>query len=427
MVNGKVGLWLMIGIAVILPIEKWQVAGLVPVDLFFVLLITTAWLSFAHNQTRLRTPLILAMWLIFIGSLIGTMSGLDWIKAWIAIIQEVYLYLVFLTLVNVFTDRDKFLSFSKAWAYMAAVISILLILEAIGLGVPFLQGGGIKGETTDPSEVGRALGTFGNANAAGGYMLVSFFLLLSTSFSGPWRPVRIALLVLYIGGIVATGSNGAALGLVLGLGTATLYWIAQRKGRELLFLLGSGAVMSVITLIMVLFFLPVFASVLGAAAEGSILSIYARAADKLGKREFIWGSGVDIFTEYPLGIGPNVSNSVIGIGLHSDYVAFMIERGPLGFTGLMVFIGEIFFWLALAHKRSTTWRHYLATGALLGGLISMCSSAATHEVTHGRPVWLFFAIVFLHYKFLQAEFSQVESKPEEPVLTGQAQLDLSSV
>ena len=408
MINGKLGLLLAIGMIIVLPVERWQFSGLGPVDGFIILLILTAWPVIWRRRSWVYFPLALAVWLIFIGSLIGALSRLDVGAALKALLQEVYLFTLLLTMANAVVDKKAFLTLNKIWAIVATMEGVLLILGRIGVTIPILAGGGKAALLGDErlSEIGRSVGTFINANAAGGYMMISIFLLLAIPFrSTPrrgaprYRPVRLAMIVLLIGGLLSSGSNGALLGLLLGLALAALYWLHQR-GRIILFMLAMGSL--VVTLLV--FSSPLIVSLLSSSSSSGLLVAFSRVDNKLSKRLELWSASIELATKHPTGIGPNVTASVTGIGAHNDYVAFISERGVLGLIGLFVLLGEILFWLVLAARASRSGSSHLATGALLGGLIGLSVMAASHEVTHGRAVWLLFAMIFLHYKFVRSEF-----------------------
>lgn len=409
MVNGKLGLLLAIGLVIMLPLERWLgPLGMGAVDLFVVLLMLTAWPLLWRRRAPVHIPLALAMWLIVVGGLIGVLSGLNWVAGLTALLQELYLFIAFLTVVNTFVDRAAFLTFRKAWVAVAVVESVLLLIGRLGIGPAFLRS--VSYRSTDVSGIGRSLGTFQNANAAGGYMLVSLFLLLATPYPRNLL-ARIGLTVLLALVIVATGSNSALLGMFLGMAVAVPYWLS-RRGRAMSFALGLVSLAAGV-LILTLFFWPDLLSFFVPVGRESPLFAYSRVEDKLDKRTDIWMSAAAVFQNYPLGIGPNVSKEAIGIGLHNDYVAFMVERGLLGFIGLILLIGEMLLWLVLARKNGVTRQHHFTTGALLGGLVSVLAVAATHEVTHSRPVWLLFAVNFLHCRLLQPGTGQVTSRPAD--------------
>jgi uncharacterized membrane protein len=254
------------------------------------------------------------------------------------------------------------------------------------------------------AERGRSLGSFINPNAAAGYMLISFFILLMTPYPRN-RLLRAGLIGLFFVGILSSGSSSGTLGTVVGLSVATLYWQYQR-GRAVLLGLGLGSLAAAAVIFMMLswsLILPSIVSIMGPPDAGSPLVAFGRFNEKLSARFAIWAPGLEVFPTFPLGIGPNASKTVVGISMHNDYVAFLVERGPLGFIGLMLLIAGMLSWLAQASKNAVGWSHHWATGALLGALVGMCIVSSAHEVTHGRPVWLLFAVIVSHARFVGAK------------------------
>ncbi len=399
MISGKWGLFLAVMAAITIPLERFTYASLVPADLFLVLMIVSVWPILLRRNARVYFPLAAALWVIFVGSLIATLSAVDIPSAVIAMLQELYLYVAFLTLVNAFVAEKERRAFQIAWVIVAALEGLLLLTGRGGVGPEFAtsvagRGGGLE-------EIGRAVGTFQNANAAGGYMLISFFVALSL----PWpknRWLKLGLLAAHVAGIVGTGSNAALGGWILVVGLFTFYLLWHR-GRALLGVIGGGIVALGIFLVVTLLLWPAIAPFFSASSSESPLFAYLRVADKFAKRQTLWEDGWRILEDYPLGIGPSVSRTLIDIGLHSDYVAFAVERGPLGIIGLALFIGEAMLWLALAYRLSRNSGDVFATGALFAGLVSILSFALSHEITHGRSVWLLLTVIFTHYRLLVPE------------------------
>jgi len=396
MISGKWGTFLAVMVAITIPLEKLTYASLVPADLFLVLMMVSVWPILLRRNVKVYFPLAFAMWVIFVGSLIATLSAVDIPSATIAMLQEVYLYVAFLTLANAFVGEKERRAFQIAWVIVAALEGVLLLSGRGGVGPDFATS--VVGRGDNLEDIGRAVGTFQNANAAGGYMLISFFVALAL----PWpknRWLKAGLLAAHLGGIVGTGSNAALAGWGLGLAVFILYWLLQ-KGRALLGVVGLGTVVVGTALVFLYLLWPAIAPALNASSSESPLFAYLRLADKLGKRQVLWEDGWRILEKYPLGIGPSVSRTLIDIGLHSDYVAFMVERGPLGIIGLALLVSEPVLWLALTHRRCRTPDQLWATGALFAGLLSVLSFATSHEVTHGRSVWMLLIVIFTHYTLL---------------------------
>ncbi len=411
MVSGKLGYALAVASIILLPIEKWKVAGLGPADFFLIGFIIVSWPAFWRARTRISFPLIFPWWVIFIGGFIGLLTGIAIIQGLIAVAQEIYLLIMFWTVVNVIKDRETFYKLLRVWVIVGVIESVMLLMQRFGFRIPLFPIGGkadiLGADESYLSSIGRAVGTFLNTNAAGGYMLISFFILLAMPYPRN-RWIRYTLLALMLGGIFSTGSNSALGGLGLGLLIAILFW-AHRRGRTVLLGLGAGIIVGTAVLLSA----PTISSAMSSSRDESAFVAFSRAGHKLEKRLILWTNGTDLSKAHPYGIGPNVTSSITGISLHNDYLAFYTERGQIGFIGLILLLGELFYWLVLAARDGTKWRHHLGTGAFTAGLIGLSIMASVHEISHGRAVWLFYAFIYIHYKLLWAEVGQ--KSPETAV------------
>ena len=405
MINGRLGKVLLLGMLSFVPLELLTVSNLGPGDLFSVLLMVTTWVVLWRERRPMRWPLTLGMWLILVGSLLGTLSGLDWLGAGISLVQEVYLFLMFITIVNAITDRKSLEWMVKVWAIVAAVEAVIIMLDLAGFVLPVIGGGnvkaqvlGISADVAAATEIGRAVGTFRNANAAGGYMMISSFVLLAVPFSRN-RLVRWGLPLLYSVAIVATGSIGAQMGQLLGIVVASFYWMRQR-GRASTFWIGLAALGLAVGGFMTPFVMPLLGG-----SQGSLLFSLGSINRKLDKRLVLWERVDWLMADNPLGIGPNATATVATIGAHSDYVGFFSERGQIGFIGLFLMYGEIVLALGLLDRYGRGWAAKLAPGPLLGGLLALMIMGVVHETFHGRPVWMMFAVTFVLYGFSRRSLS----------------------
>jgi len=126
----------------------------------------------------------------------------------------------------------------------------------------------------------------------------------------------------------------------------------------------------------------------------------------------IWDQLEVAFARSPLGIGPGNSASLtMGIAdrerpdsyrskeAHSDYLAFAIERGPLGIVGLLGLLAALFaqvavYWRASrrtsggAPRRARLW-----TAAMLAVLAGSVVHSLVIEKLHFRHYWLFIALL----------------------------------
>ena len=93
---------------------------------------------------------------------------------------------------------------------------------------------------------------------------------------------------------------------------------------------------------------------------------------------------------------------------HDDYLATLVERGVLGFVGLLLLIGTIIIRASNIDPRqmSAEFRRVVpSTAPLIGALVAMAVSAFTHEVLHYRHFWTLLGILAALYLFARDDVS----------------------
>jgi O-antigen ligase len=131
-------------------------------------------------------------------------------------------------------------------------------------------------------------------------------------------------------------------------------------------------------------------------------------------RQQIWATGMETFREHPLGIGPASFQWQIEIegfddpskGMHSDFVASLVERGIVGFVGFLFLLiavaGTILKMLRLAARSRDRAPGFWAA-ALAGAFAAYVSYGITHEMLHHETFWLLLALILSHVSVLQRE------------------------
>jgi len=138
-----------------------------------------------------------------------------------------------------------------------------------------------------------------------------------------------------------------------------------------------------------------------------------RMEHSTASRAHIWDQLQVAYAHSPLGIGPGNSSSLtMGIAdrerpdsyrskeAHSDYLAYAIERGPLGLIGLLAFMiglcGQVaVYWRGARRARGggTSRRARLWAAAMLAVIASSAVHSLVIEKFHFRHYWVFFALV----------------------------------
>jgi O-antigen ligase len=354
-----------------------------PVDGLIVLFLAGygAWLLSRH--TRLALPLLGSMWLIALGSVTGIWGAPRYYRlfAVVTTIRGVYLYVWFLACADFFARTRRLGATIAVWAAIAGVLGVASFadLHAHVAGGRLLEG------------AARARGTFENPNMFGSYLVVTFFLTWAAAAAGRrWLFWALPPLVL---GVLATRSNGAMLSLLIGTATTILVRPSPHRRRQIGLALAAGA-------LAVAAIAPWYQQVADAAADtfgrergevgGAVLKGYE-------ERTALWREAARAYVAHPAGMGPGnfmyLSGEESGTynSSHNDYIAMLIERGPIGLVGwcvLLVAMGG--FVRALRHAGPGT---ALAWAPLAGLVASVASHAVVVELFHFRHVWLAFALV----------------------------------
>ncbi|HEX5946829.1 MAG TPA: O-antigen ligase family protein [Acidimicrobiales bacterium] len=225
----------------------------------------------------------------------------------------------------------------------------------------------------------RAKATFPNPNLAGHFMATCFMALVVLPVS---RPARIVGLTAAGAGVIATGSFGAIVQLVVGV--LVLGIEAARRARpatrQLLTFAFAGA--------LALLVLVVASGTRLLPEQGETTGYNADHLDRTTTgRIDLWNAAVDQVVDAPWGIGPGSSRNleVLREGTdstetHSEPLAFLAERGALGLLGLVAL------W-------ATVWGFAVPGGVGRAMIASLVVASLFRETSHYRHLWVLLALV----------------------------------
>jgi O-antigen ligase len=337
------------------------------------------WTRVVLRGDRLEWPFRTAMWLLVLGSLGGMLSAGDRSLAVLTLVQDLYLYVWFVTLAHFVARHCRLPVLVTTWVAMACVVGILAALDNY-LG---LFEGRFAGDV-------RATGTFENPNMFGDYLLVSFFLCWAAAAARRWwlyPPMGLLLL-----GVVATASNGALLGLCAGTAVTLLTLPTARPERRVAtLLLGLAAVVAVFGTSFQRVqerSLGMFAAPRGAIGGGAMKG-YA-------ERREVWMGLLETVRRRPTGVGPGNFRTDTAAGAHSahnEYLGMLAERGPLG---LAAWLGILLGAVAQVRRLGPAGERGGAAvepAALLGLVAGLAAHAAVVEMFHFRHVWFALAVL----------------------------------
>ena len=360
-------------------------------DYVNLIFMTGFWISFLLRKEHVSFPLIIPMWLIMLGSLIGMIDSQTLGDNLLALLQDVYLYLWFVTLYNVIETEADLRWATFPWAILALI-----------LGGIFLAAGAFQVLTTE-----RALFTFKNPNMAASYFLNCFFLTFIPVLAGRYMLRIIATFIFFLC-LVATGSIAALLGLVIGGMFFILSYLYIRYCREF------KVVYWVIMFIAIGFMICLGSDLITKEITSPLLGehfpeIFGRLERSIGGRLIEVSSALKTFAQDPLGIGPH---GFVHIHIpvlhhaetHSDYTAYLVERGIIGFVGLIVLISILTKNLWQSAQYAQTCQDFPLTlwiAALIGAFTANWGYAIGHEILHFRFPWFMFAVIAVQTKLFK--------------------------
>jgi len=230
--------------------------------------------------------------------------------------------------------------------------------------------------------------------------VLGLFMLLSLE-GGVARFVRVLAGLLLVLGWITTKSNGPLFALAAGF--ATWGWMRARE-LDLPASRLAGSACLALALVAVPAWLVSETGWGGtwvqAIAQRTVL---ARIEHSSEGRERIWHRLQHSLASSPLGIGPaNSSEQEVEIGererkstldakeAHSDYVSYAVERGPLGFAGLLA--GIVVLGVRVLRRRpDEVGASRAVRAACAGAFVALLVESTVIEQLHFRHLWWFLA------------------------------------
>jgi len=379
------------------PVAAGQIACL---DLLNAVALLAFTLTVVSRRVAVELPLLVPLFLAGTGSVLAVADARSVGAAVLALAQDLYLYLWLVMLLALLRRRGDLARFRIAWVAAAGAVALTCLaqwLERSGLSlVSLVQPGGL-----------RSAGSFANPNLCANYLALGVFVLLG--LEGRVRPW-----LLWVGGallgaaLLATKSNGGLFALAVGLMVSSGVR-ARSRGTDVRRLAGVTA-LGLAALVLAAWGAretTTGAAWLQAMGERTLIGRVAHSSES---RERIWQRLEHSLARSPLGIGPaNSSAQALEIGeherrdsaqakeAHSDYLAYLVERGPLGLLGLLAGIGQIGALVARGRRRLDARAGPRCGGALqaafAGALATLLVQSTVLEQLHFRHLWAFLALM----------------------------------
>jgi hypothetical protein len=383
------------------PSGPGQSAALDLVNVFAILAFLLA--VVLPGRRPLRAPLLAPMLIVAVGSLVACAWAPSMSLAALALAQDAYLYMWFLVVVNLLRTQQDLRAVRVAWVWTAALVSLGAV------GQLLVHTGGSLG-TLLGSKGMRPAATLYNPNMLADYLVMSLFTGLSLAAEVKRLPLAFAIATIGLG-LVATKSNGGMIAFAAGACVWCVVAIATGPARRHRGFLAAAAI------VVSLAGLGAWLNTEWGLGDGLMRTLkehtFAGRMEHSGESRLrIWDQLERTYARSPLGIGPGNSGSLtLGIAererpdsyrskeAHSDYLAYAIERGPLGMVGLAGltlagFLSVARYWRSTRRGRGAAPRRAaLWTASMAAVLAASAVHSTVIEKLHFRHFWLFLALV----------------------------------
>ncbi|MFV1982868.1 MAG: O-antigen ligase family protein [Thiohalomonadales bacterium] len=239
---------------------------------------------------------------------------------------------------------------------------------------------------------GRASGTFKDANVFGPFLVPVALYLFSKLTGTPrrhiWRQLFLFLLIIF--GILLSFSRGAWANLIISMFIYILLRLVLRP--SLAEVLRLGFLSGIVSLITV-------ALVTWAIFTPELNELFLERAKLLQTYDVEYGGrfsslfvALDKSFEYPLGVGPGLSSSILSTEAHDLYIQVLIETGWLGLISFSTFIiYSLVRSIRFCFSRPEVGDSYIVIVASFIGLL--LESLVIHNI-HWRHLYLLLAMLW---------------------------------
>ena len=369
-------------------------ANLAPNVAFIAIAVLACLLWAGTAGVAWRFPFVIPVGLILIGGAVAGVVGPVPKAAVVALVQDVVLIVWCWAVVNIARTAANLRLLLATWTYSAIGWAIVAFV-GIATGSSVLTGE-IERQGT------RLQLTLNDPSYTANYFFISIMLVWATR-RPRHRVLRYAAYALFLGAIAYTGSNSGIVAVVVGTAVAAVLSLYRRYGIAPAIAASALVVVSAAVLVS-----TVSLSGIQASAAGSRFSFVrqglGRSPDSAGQRQSLLQESVDLYRRgSPLGEGPvstkprlKREQAPLIKEAHDDYLAALIERGPIGLIGVLLLV------CSLAARGLFATRTRLAAGfssiiarpnALVGAVAGTLVAGTVYELLHVRHVWTLFAFV----------------------------------
>ena len=364
--------------------------ALADVSMLAALVMTMLWLY--RTDAKVVLPYSLGIGILMTAGLIAAIHHRAAYSG-VAIVQDLFMLLWGAAVANAVQRPWLLRVFLQAWCWSGIASAAVMVFGSMaGLNA-------VAGITA--RDGGRASLTFHDPNLAANYFMCCLMILLATrAIRRRW--IRFLGVIVILTAILFTGSNGAAVGLAIGLGVGAAVRIHKARGPVL-----AIAVVALLGALVGVAGPHVDVNAIREKAASSVQLLrdsLGRSDSSGSEREVLFSEGMSLFRSGDLiGVAPGRTKlTLAGQGAsyvkeaHNDYVATLVERGLLGGIGLIILISAIGVRLARVAVRPLPPDVAALVPRpeyLLGLGFALLASGLFYEVLHFRHLWAFLGLV----------------------------------
>lgn len=366
-----------------------------PVDILTLASIATAaiWATSGHH--KIRAPYFIPVALMVAAGaasgLVGSLPNL----ALVTLAVDVLLFAWCTTVVNVLSSPRAMRYALAAWTWSGIFWAGVVIVAWLG-HITALEG-------LQAAEGNRVLFTFGDPNYASTYWDATIFVVYAARTPST-RWMRIIGYIMLAWALALTESNGGALALGVGIFFLLLVKSYRKRGW-----IGSAAAAIAICLGVGIFFtaIPLNSIRQWAASSNQALLVNSigRSAQSSAERGELITETRQLYEQSDgiVGLGPASTKPLLTTQLypyaneaHDDYLAALVERGPVGLLGLLLLVGSAVSRAVPIVRRPLSARYAAVVpvpAGLVAALLTLSVNSFYEEILHFRFLWALLGIV----------------------------------
>ena len=365
-----------------------------PIDLLLTVAVATCLLWATTVGFRCRFPYVIPVMLALVGGAVGGLLGSVPTMGIVALLQDIVLIAWCWAIANIAHSAANLRLLLSTWVYGAIGWAVIAFI-GLATGNTLLTGQ-IERQGT------RLQLTLADPSYTANYFFISIMIMWATR-RPRHRVVRLATYGLLLAAIAATGSNSGIVAVVVGTVIATIVGTYRRFG-------GAPAVAASAFILLAGFGLASTVSLANIQAKAHD-SRYAfvrqgigRSTDSAGQRESLLTESLRLYrTGNPLGEGPvstkprlKREQAPLIKEAHDDYLAALIERGPIGLVGILLLVASLGV-RGLQVAKGPLGPGFAAVvarpNALVGAVGGTLVASTVYELLHVRHIWALFALV----------------------------------